>query len=632
MEPAGDAAADAETLTSVADLLRGVARRQAAAARDAEHWRAKYDAEAAKVAELEARVAAAERAVREAGQAAGVGSSSDDGDAPDSRAIPATAPLPIGDLGRLSGRVMSTDNLAAFSSSPDTQAGLFTNGDGDGTAVESCQFADGDPDVGQAAAAAVAAAGAKKWLRPKPVRRDSGHHESVLGGMVAAKRSPGRLPRFSSDAMTELEVAPGLDGSPRRAGFRLVCRMPDDSDDDYYEGAAARAAVGDAAASQVGASIGAPVPRVGHDDGSLTMRRSASTNSFRKNAYYSIELEWLAKPRTVLVVTKLHGGELVDQQARELIEYLTNERGMTVYLEPEAKEGLEAGGLVAGANTRTWERSKDQVVPFSVTNKLDLAITLGGDGTVLWLTRLLHGSPLPPVLSFNMGSLGFLAGYSPAQLHSTVQSVLRGGFQLALRHRLSCRIVRAHWKGEHSEEEELRHVLNEVVIDRGESPFLTNLECYCGDTLITNVQGDGIIIATPTGSTAYNLAAGGAMVHPGVPCILFTPICPHSLSFRPLVFPEDISLRIVVPAASRGDAWASFDGKDRWRLSQGDAIHVRVSSMPVPTVCFSEVTSDWITSVKENLHWNDRQRQAQLPGRRLSYADNVTAPPPPDAL
>jgi NAD+ kinase len=89
-------------------------------------------------------------------------------------------------------------------------------------------------------------------------------------------------------------------------------------------------------------------------------------------------------------------------------------------------------------------------------------------------------------------------------------------------------------------------VLNEVVIDRGMKAQLCNLQCYADQNHVTVVQGDGLIVATPTGSTAYNLAAGGAMVHPAVPCFLFTPICPHSLASRPLVLPEHVTLRVKV--------------------------------------------------------------------------------------
>ncbi|EKX43791.1 hypothetical protein GUITHDRAFT_52824, partial [Guillardia theta CCMP2712] len=102
---------------------------------------------------------------------------------------------------------------------------------------------------------------------------------------------------------------------------------------------------------------------------------------------------------------------------------------------------------------------------------------------------------------------------------------------------------------------------------RGPSPFLTSVECYCNGKLITLVQGDGLIIATPTGSTAYNQAAGGAMVHPGVPCILFTPLNPHSLSFRPIILPSNSVLKLQLTAVARAPAWVSFDGRQRQPLN-----------------------------------------------------------------
>ena len=204
-------------------------------------------------------------------------------------------------------------------------------------------------------------------------------------------------------------------------------------------------------------------------------------------------------------------------------------------------------------------------------------------------------------------------------------------------------------------------VLNEVTIDRGISSYLTNLEVYCDSSFVTCVQGDGLIISTTSGSTAYSLAAGGSMVHPQVwppidlyginwpisvfvfgllhkssssggsallvhpaispwflmsswtlqvPGILFTPICPHSLSFRPLILPEYVTLRVQVPYNSRGNAWASFDGKDRQQLSPGDALICSISPWPVPTACLVDSTTDFLRSIHEGLHWNLRKSQS----------------------
>ena len=100
-----------------------------------------------------------------------------------------------------------------------------------------------------------------------------------------------------------------------------------------------------------------------------------------------------------------------------------------------------------------------------------------------------------------------------------------------------------------------RLALNEVVIDRGTSTYLGMLEVYADNTLITTAQADGLIIATPTGSTAYSLAAGGALVMPSIPGILLTPICPHALSFRPAIFPDSVTLKIVLPISARQVGW-----------------------------------------------------------------------------
>ena len=123
---------------------------------------------------------------------------------------------------------------------------------------------------------------------------------------------------------------------------------------------------------------------------------------------------------------------------------------------------------------------------------------------------------------------------------------------------------------------------------------------------MTVVQGDGLILATPTGSTAYSLAAGGSMVHPGVPCLLFTPICPHTLSSRPLVFPEHVTITVMVPRDSRAGAYVSFDGKHRARLAPGDGVAVRASPWPGPTVCNLDASNDWFRSVRDGLNWNTR--------------------------
>ena len=376
----------------------------------------------------------------------------------------------------------------------------------------------------------------------------------------------------------------------------------------------------------------------------------------------STRLVWLSQPRTVLVVTKSNRAPLF----HDTLRMLGREKRLVVYVEPAAHAELQsladldflrtwkAGGRAAGggkagggkaggggredggggsssgpapggAEQPLQAEGEHHRPPASLMSKIDFIVTLGGDGTVLWVSSLLGDAPVPPMVSFHLGSLGFMTPFPASAVRRTVDAVLGGGFELQLRHRLHCRVVRAPdstaaalalpaAQGGNEREHAItrdKAVLNEVVVDRGTSPFLTHLECYCDDVFITTVQGDGLIVATPSGSTAYSLAAGGSMVHPQVPGILFTPICPHSLSFRPLVFPDCVTLRIAVPTDARGTMWASFDGKDRLQLAAGDAVLIRMSRWPVPAVCQADATADWLLGAREGLNWNLRKVQGE---------------------
>ncbi|KAI9316005.1 ATP-NAD kinase-like domain-containing protein [Dichotomocladium elegans] len=153
------------------------------------------------------------------------------------------------------------------------------------------------------------------------------------------------------------------------------------------------------------------------------------------------------------------------------------------------------------------------------------------------------------------------------------------------------------------------HVINDLVVDRGPSPYMSLLELFGDDQHLTTVQADGLAISTPTGSTAYSLSAGGSLTHPEIHATLITPICPHTLSFRPTLVPDSMELRICVPYNSRNTAWASFDGRGRVELKQGDHIKVTASKYPFPTVCKEDQATDWFRSLSNCLHWNIRQRQ-----------------------
>ncbi len=168
-----------------------------------------------------------------------------------------------------------------------------------------------------------------------------------------------------------------------------------------------------------------------------------------------------------------------------------------------------------------------------------------------------------------MGSLGFLCPFDLDGYKEYISGAIKGGVPILLRSRIKCRL-----ECDESEMNELTNAisenslqnnnekiacetlgLNEVVINRGPSPFLSNLELYVNDYLITTVQGDGLIISTPTGSTAYAMAAGASMSHPSVSAITIAPICPHSLSFRPIVVPAGVELKVCLASDARCTAW-----------------------------------------------------------------------------
>ena len=212
-------------------------------------------------------------------------------------------------------------------------------------------------------------------------------------------------------------------------------------------------------------------------------------------------------------------------------------------------------------------------------------------------------------MAFHLGSLGFLTVFDMSDCRHSVETVLSQSFHMTLRMRLNCKLKTLDHQIIRLEQE----VLNEVVIDRGPSPYMVLLEVFVEGKFVTTVQADGLIIATPTGSTAYSLSAGGPISHPDLLCTIMTPICAHTLAFRPIVLPYTSEIEIRVPLDSRSTgAWASFDGRARTELHRGDVILIKASSWPVPTVCQSDPTSDWFQRLSSCLQWNQRERQKAL--------------------
>ncbi|XP_057469105.1 NAD kinase 2, chloroplastic isoform X2 [Actinidia eriantha] len=315
-------------------------------------------------------------------------------------------------------------------------------------------------------------------------------------------------------------------------------------------------------------------------------------------------LMWKSAPKTVLLLKKL-GQELVEE-AKEVASFLYHQEKMNVLVEPDVHDMFAKISGFGFVQTFYGQDTSD------LHERIDFVTCLGGDGVILHASNLFRDA-VPPVVSFNLGSLGFLTSHNFEDYRQDLRQIIHGnntldGVYITLRMRLRCKIFR---NGK-AMTGKVFDVLNEVVVDRGSNPYLSKVECYERDRLITKVQGDGVIVATPTGSTAYSTAAGGSMVHPNVPCMLFTPICPHSLSFRPVILPDSAHLELKIPEDARSNAWVSFDGKRRQQLSRGDSVRISMSQHPLPTVNKSDQTGDWFHSLIRCLNWNERLDQKAL--------------------
>lgn len=316
--------------------------------------------------------------------------------------------------------------------------------------------------------------------------------------------------------------------------------------------------------------------------------------------------------RNVMIVTKARDNQLV-VLTKELTRWLLrtprygSDVGVNVYVDAKLRSSkrFDANGILQ-ENPR-FEQMLKYWTPdlcWSQPEKFDLVLTLGGDGTVLF-TSWLFQRIVPPVLSFSLGSLGFLTNFEFEKYKAHLNRVMGDeGMRVNFRMRFTCTVYRNGPDGNEYQEGEQFEVLNELVIDRGPSPYVSNLELYGDNELLTVVQADGCIFSTPTGSTAYSLSAGGSLVHPDIPAILLTPICPHTLSFRPMVLSDTMHLRVTIPRNSRATAYCAFDGKGRVELKQGDHVTITASQYPFPTVVRTD--TEWFDSVSRTLRWNTR--------------------------
>ncbi len=222
-------------------------------------------------------------------------------------------------------------------------------------------------------------------------------------------------------------------------------------------------------------------------------------------------------------------------------------------------------------------------------------IVFGGDGTLLSVARSV-GDSGTPILGVNLGSLGFLTEVTVDELYPAVEQILAGQHRIERRWLLKTEIVPVQGIAA------TYHALNDVVINKGAISRIISLETYIQDDFTATFLADGIIVATPTGSTAYSLSAGGPIVFPTLDSVILTPICPHTLTNRPLVVPADAKIRIVL--SSGKDVMLTVDGQVGTALQEGDAIWFTRSPFSIGLIQSKE--RSYFDILREKLKWAER--------------------------
>jgi len=278
------------------------------------------------------------------------------------------------------------------------------------------------------------------------------------------------------------------------------------------------------------------------------------------------------------IIGKLNSKEAFEMSC-ELASWLA-ERDVTVYFDNEL------GDL-------GWGNSVDRGLISSLS---DIVVVLGGDGTFLAAARLVSESDIP-LLGVNLGRLGFLTEIGREEIYPMMEQLLSGDFEIEERNMLSVTILR----GDERLGEFL--VLNDAVVNKGAVARIIDLQIVLDGSYITTFKADGLIISTPTGSTAYSLSAGGPIVYPTLPVAIITPICPHILTNRPLVVSNKSNIKVKISASDITDVFLTLDGRGGIPLRKGDVIEVVKAEHSVKVIKSPFI--DYIRILKAKLSWGE---------------------------
>ena len=280
------------------------------------------------------------------------------------------------------------------------------------------------------------------------------------------------------------------------------------------------------------------------------------------------------------VVAKLNHADFVPR-LKEVLQWL-HDRGCQTVVEEQAAQQFDLEG-VTPANREDLPHLSDVIVVF------------GGDGALLSMARLIRDRKAR-ILGVNLGSLGFLTGITLDELRPTLDCLLQGNYSIDRRRMLKAEV---HDSGS----KVVYHALNDLVIsNKSALARIVSVETFVGQEFVANFLADGVIISTPTGSTAYSLSAGGPVVYPTLDAILITPICPHTLTNRPLVIPSSSQVRLVIKSGE--DLMLTVDGQEGIQLKQEDEIHCTGSEYEIELIRTHD--KGFFDVLRAKLKWGER--------------------------
>ena len=311
----------------------------------------------------------------------------------------------------------------------------------------------------------------------------------------------------------------------------------------------------------------------------LTLYRRAAYNRAKREAKSRIQLVKQRPPDRIGIIIKPNEPRAKTLAAR--IADWASATGVAVLVDDRV-----AGSL-----------AKELCAPSAeIAEKSDVLVVLGGDGTMIGAARLVAGRDTP-VLGVNLGSLGYLTEFAVEETIPALELLTKGDYEVESRVMLDWTVIRgATTAGEGS-------AVNDVVVNNGTLARVFEIDCSIGDNYVTTYRGDGLIVATPTGSTAYNLSAGGPIIHPNTKAIAIAPICPHTLTNRPIVLPDSSEITLE-PKPHNQEVRLTADGQAGLPLAAGDRVLIKKSSRTFNII--RPPSKEYFQILRDKLKWSGR--------------------------